>query len=376
VFFDCHVAPQPGWHNSFLQLIAVNYRRMVVPQITALDVNTWTQVSSGGGMAKCYLTWDADFKWFDSDDMYIAVISGGLLGMSRRWWLETGGYDREMMGWGGENLDQSLRVWLCGGEIVNARDSQVAHMWRTGDAKTRARYKHVGDTNRNRARAVFAWYGEFAQKLMHYPAFAQRGMHGWYGDLSSFEAVKSQLNGCRPFAWFLRRFKAIYENAGLIPREIFMIREMGSGKCLKYLRPAGTSPDGYGMAALLPCQKEDHRFYWHLGNKDKHEGGKCCSGIHAWNTDQCIDSASDGKVRTYICDVSGRRQQQYWRLENGQLRRGKSCIGYFGSLSESRCSGGGTWEKLEAEEPLEMQLYKKAQREHPETFGSLGLQDG
>ena len=31
---------------------------------------------------------------------------------SRRWWQETGGYDTGMLGWGGENIDQSLRAWL------------------------------------------------------------------------------------------------------------------------------------------------------------------------------------------------------------------------------------------------------------------------
>lgn len=36
---------------------------MVIPQITGLDIDTWTQIGSGGGMSKCYLTWDGDFKW-------------------------------------------------------------------------------------------------------------------------------------------------------------------------------------------------------------------------------------------------------------------------------------------------------------------------
>lgn len=55
--------PQPNWHVDFLQLIGENYRRMVIPQITGLDIDTWTQIGSGGGMSKCYLTWDGDFKW-------------------------------------------------------------------------------------------------------------------------------------------------------------------------------------------------------------------------------------------------------------------------------------------------------------------------
>ena len=43
--------------------------------------------------------------------------------------------------------------------------------------------------------------------------------------MSTFNNVRKRLNGCRPFAWYLKRFKVVYEDAGLIPPEIFMIRE-------------------------------------------------------------------------------------------------------------------------------------------------------
>ena len=58
------------------------------------------------------------------------LMSGGLLALSRRWWEETGGYDTKMVAWGGENIDQSLRSWLCGGRIEVADGAYVAHMWR------------------------------------------------------------------------------------------------------------------------------------------------------------------------------------------------------------------------------------------------------
>ena len=44
----------------------------------------------------------------DSDDNYIPVISGGLLGMSRRWWHETGGYDKETR----RRYRESRHVWI------------------------------------------------------------------------------------------------------------------------------------------------------------------------------------------------------------------------------------------------------------------------
>lgn len=69
-------------------------------------------------------------------------MSGGLLALSRRWWEETGGYDTKMVAWGGENIDQSLRSWLCGGRIEVADGAYVAHMWRDPkNPKTVARYK-------------------------------------------------------------------------------------------------------------------------------------------------------------------------------------------------------------------------------------------
>ena len=117
--------------------------------------------------------------------MYMGMLSGGLAGMSRYWWDESGGFDSKMLGWGGENIDQGVRMWVCGGEIVAAPRSQVAHMWRTHSAKTSAHYKRVGDTMFNRARAIHAWLQEFSDKLYDYPSFANRKKNGgeiWIGD--------------------------------------------------------------------------------------------------------------------------------------------------------------------------------------------------
>lgn len=384
VFLDCHVAPQPGWHSSFLRLIGENYRRIVMPVITDLDVSTWTQRSAGHGQAKCYLTWDADFKWFDSEDQYVPILSGGLLGMSRRWWNETGGYDEQMVGWGGENLDQSLRSWLCGGEIVSAQDAHIAHMWRVpSDPRTKANY-HVGRNAAatNRARAAMAWYGEFAEKLKHFPSLSpdQKAWGGgpWYGDISNILAVKKRLK-CRSFAWFMRRFKHVYEDGGLIPAETFLLKS-ATGTCLTYLGSAGTSPDGKGRAVLKRCDPDDERQRWHGANRDAQKPGKpCCSGLRAWNTDQCLSGAAAegraGGATTFVCDIAGARSDQQWSLDaEGQLRRrgggfmGSTCLeaDQYSVLRVQNCrgsmgfSGAAPWTKYSPQEPLETRLYNKA----------------
>jgi len=309
----------------------------------------------------------------------VPVLSGGLLGISKRWWNETGGYDEKMIGWGGENIDQSLRSWLCGGEIMIAQDAFVAHMWRVpSDPRTAPRYVvKAGAANANRARAAVAWFGEFSEKLASFGALAPgrqtRDGRPWYGDIENILEVKRRLQ-CRSFAWFMHRFKSVYEDAGLIPAETFGLRAAPGGKCLVYVGQAGTSPDGHGRAVLRECNPNDERQRWHAANRDTYREGACCSGLRAWNTDQCIQSVQSGVVRTGVCDVSGQSRQQAWAFSEGQLRRSSSGFSGFmqsqcivpdrhgNSLEASSCSSasGTGWVKDTPIEPPETRLYRKA----------------
>jgi len=363
VFFDCHVAPQPNWHIPFLQLISENNRRIVVPVITSLDVSTWTQLGTAG-VAKCYLTWDADFKWFESDDDFIPVISGGLLGISKMWWNETGGYDEEMRGWGGENLDQSLRSWLCGGEIVLARNSFVAHMWRQpSDRRTRANYQvDKGDIVRNRMRAASAWFGDFKKKLSDFGLQAD----GW-GDTNNMLNVKQRLQ-CKSFAWFMHRFRNVYEDGGLLPAETFRLRETRNNMCLTYQGKAGTSASGQGKVAMMPCGSDDHRQRWHGANRldGWSPDSRCCSGLRAWNTDQCL-IAKANSISTTVCDISGRSKTQAFHFtETGMLMTeqstfmSKNCIqAMTRGLQVGNCIPAA-WAKDDTTVPIETRLYREA----------------
>ena len=171
--------PAPGYWRPYVKEISENYKRVVIPTITNLNVDTWTESGrpsvGRGGMSKCYLTFDAEFKWTSDNTQYVPIMSGGLLAISRKWFFEIGGYDKNMKGWGGENLDQSLRIWTCGGEIVSAPESYVAHMWRDGTEKTRAKYTlGRNDAMKNKARAVKAHLGPWFEKSMTFPSF-----QGW-----------------------------------------------------------------------------------------------------------------------------------------------------------------------------------------------------
>ena len=241
-------------------------------------------------------------------------MSGGLLAISRRWFFEIGGYDYTMKGWGGENLDQSLRIWRCGGEIISAPQSYVAHMWRSSsDPKTKAKYKvGAGDAIKNRARAVKAHLGRWYEKTLTFPSFQE-----WRGkelDASSITSSLSTLE-CEDFEWYLNRFKNIYRDAGVLPTEVFQIEAIVQGEddaaplCLE-LNSMGWTNFGSADDIVLrecvgPSASEPRSIWWH--GSSRLNDGKCCGSLRAWNTDQCIDGRhpeiGSSKLETYTCDL-------------------------------------------------------------------------
>eukprot|EP00929_Paragymnodinium_shiwhaense_P091372 TRINITY_DN51349_c0_g1_i1.p1 TRINITY_DN51349_c0_g1~~TRINITY_DN51349_c0_g1_i1.p1 ORF type:complete len:507 (+),score=121.13 TRINITY_DN51349_c0_g1_i1:91-1611(+) len=363
-FLDCHVAPQTGWTEQIAQLIFENPKRMVVPLITDIDIDTWDEKVQSASNSKCYLTWDPDFKWYNDDTSpYIPIMSGGLLALSNHWWQQTGGYDEHMRGWGGENIDQSLRGWLCGGEIMRAARSRVAHMWRTQDPRTRPRFRMVGG-GQNLPRVVAAWFDAFKKKA-RYPESHVARM-----DVSNIEEVKKRLQ-CKPFVWFLWRFREIYEGAGILAPEVFQLRDKLSGLCL--------GREGQ-VVKLLACAKGARNQMLHGANWAS-ATRKCCSGLRFWNSDGCLDAVQANGPIMYACDVAGNNlNQRYHLAEDGKLKHRRpelqsdSCLtvapGDDGSKRklvsvQMPCGADtSTFEKVWAFEPEETSLYREQLRLH------------
>lgn len=344
-FFDCHVAPNQGWHKEIIKLLTGHSRRLVVPTITDLDIDTWDEKMSSSSNSKCYIDWNAEFMWFEDNSDFIPVISGGLVATSRDWWQASGGFDEQMRGWGGENVDQSLRAWLCGGDIIRAKSSRIAHMWRTHDPRTAAHYKPKSGTD-NIARVAAAWFGDFSVKFQR-GRLVRRPI-----DVSN---VKRKVEGlrCKPFAYFLHRFRRIYKQGGVLPRSVFHLKSDSHGLCIDRQGP---------HFVMAPCSFNTQRF--HFGNQDPKLNGACCSGIRMEDSLECFDRFDTTGPLPYYCDVTGKNYNQQWKMdEEGHIRHGSGkclTVSQQASLGQADCQTATRFTQADIALPVETKLYEDA----------------
>ena len=125
----------------------------------------------------------------------------GMFATSKRWWQEIGGMDTGMETWGAENIEISLKTWLCGGEIRVARGSRIDHTFRD-------KQPYVMDGaawERNLARVAETWLNDEWRAKFYKAAGKERGqIH--IGNLDNVHALQKRLK-CKPFSWFANKFQ-------------------------------------------------------------------------------------------------------------------------------------------------------------------------
>ena len=146
IFLDSHIECNKNWLPPLLSILSqkIHSKTIVSPIIDTIHYDNFKIIKSSiyqtGGF-----NWDFNFKWDKirlksklgefikdnpSENIKTAAISGGIFAVRRHWFFESGGYDERMELWGGENIEISIRNWLCGGRVLIAPCSRVAHVFR------------------------------------------------------------------------------------------------------------------------------------------------------------------------------------------------------------------------------------------------------
>jgi glycosyltransferase involved in cell wall biosynthesis len=256
VFLEAHVKPLDNWLEPLIEPIKKDYKTIVTPLIPILNED-YTITSTAVGV-KMLFTWGMTFDWFDDGDDRVPIISGGIFAVSKKWWNEFGSLDSGMLLWGAENIEMSVRAWLCGGKIVVARESKIAHLFRASFP-----YK-IDDSQvmKNKMRAVKVWFTEIETEQN--PDKQKNYMIPWkervfLGDpnLRNFDDKTGDLternhlrNTCDDFSAFVLKFQKAFFDQKLLNPEFALV--VNGQNCLI----TGTSSN---HLLIAPCDWKDLR---------------------------------------------------------------------------------------------------------------------
>lgn len=128
LFLDSHCEVNTGWLEPLLERIAINSSTVVCPVIDVISLEKleYSTIRGPPGVRGGF-NWNLQFKWKkipeyeqkrrgqdETREVYSPTMAGGLFAIDRNYFFKIGAYDLGMDIWGGENLELSFRVSLCG----------------------------------------------------------------------------------------------------------------------------------------------------------------------------------------------------------------------------------------------------------------------
>ncbi|KAF6275985.1 polypeptide N-acetylgalactosaminyltransferase 11 [Rhinolophus ferrumequinum] len=360
VFLDSHCEVNVMWLQPLLAAIREDRRTVVCPVIDIISADTLAYSSSP--VVRGGFNWGLHFKWDlvplpelggpegATAPIKSPTMAGGLFAMNRKYFNELGQYDSGMDIWGGENLEISFRIWMCGGRLFIIPCSRVGHIFR----KRRPYGSPEGqDTmTHNSLRLAHVWLDEYKEQYFSLrPDLRTRS----YGNISERVELRKKL-GCKSFKWYLDNIypemqisgpnakpqQPIFINRGPKRPKVLQrgrLCHLQTGKCLV---AQGRPSQKGSLVVLKACDYSDPTQVWIYN--EEHE--LVLSNL------LCLDMSetrSSDPPRLMKCHGSGGSQQwtfgknnRLYQVSVGQCLRVVDPLSHKGYVAMAICDGSSS----------------------------------
>lgn len=137
VIMDSHCEVAIGWLPPLLDPIVKNPKTVTLPGIETSDPKTLGYKNVVGDYYSWVggFTWALRYTWTEINNTKALIqrsptMLGAAFVIRKDYFQELGFYDDGFELWGGENMELSFKVNMCGGEMYQAFCSHVSHMFR------------------------------------------------------------------------------------------------------------------------------------------------------------------------------------------------------------------------------------------------------
>jgi len=255
-------------------------------------------------------------------------MAGGLFSIDKSYFFQLGSYDNQMEIWGGENLEMSFRIWMCGGQLEIVPCSRVGHIFRKenspytfpdGVSKTLAK-------NFNRLAEV--WMDEYKELYYRRKPAADRQVD--FGDISERKLLRKKLQ-CKSFKWYIENITPNMIGSDPNPPAHGEVRHNLTNMCLDSL---GKKENSIPLQ-VFPCHGQNGNQFFVLSKR----------GEIIFNDESCLDYSLDNKdnyVQLWNCHGLAGNQEWQHHKEKGYIKHviTSKClvIVHNGYLSVEKCN--------------------------------------
>nr|XP_044251613.1 putative polypeptide N-acetylgalactosaminyltransferase 13 [Drosophila takahashii] len=215
LFLDSHCEVNDGWLEPLLERLELNPQLAVSPLLDPIDPTTLSY-RKGNELLKGGFDWSLHFHWLkrqlakkELPEMAYKspAFAGGILMMSREWFLQLGSFNSQLKIWGGESIELAIKLWLCGGQIEIVPCSRIGHIFRRLHAfdfppQLDQQLSPAQETYLHNSKIIAeSWLDEYKNMFYALRPVARRiPLDHTYDEMQRLRRERQ----CQPFEWYLR----------------------------------------------------------------------------------------------------------------------------------------------------------------------------